>query len=76
MRTTGIRIHRWKGAAIQRRLEHGSRGIAIVGVVTRQLPVNTLRAGKYLACALAICKVWNLVMVLKLSVPKIYVLKW
>jgi hypothetical protein len=53
-----------KGAAIQRGLEHGSRGIAIVGVVTRQLLVKTLQAGKDLACALVICKVWKLVTVL------------
>jgi hypothetical protein len=31
----------WKGAAIQRRLEHASRGIATVGAVTRQLLVKT-----------------------------------
>jgi hypothetical protein len=30
-----------KGAAIQRGLEYGSRGIAIVGAVTRQLLVKT-----------------------------------
>jgi hypothetical protein len=35
-----------KGAAVQRGLEQGSREIAIVGAVTRQLPVKTLRAGK------------------------------
>jgi hypothetical protein len=34
------------GAAIQRRLEHGSRGIATVGAITRQLPVKILRTGK------------------------------
>jgi hypothetical protein len=38
--------------SIQRGLEHGSRGIAIVGSVTRQL-----RAGKDLACVTMICKV-------------------
>jgi hypothetical protein len=36
----------WKGTGIQRGLEHGSRGIAIVGAVTRQLPVKTLQARK------------------------------
>jgi hypothetical protein len=36
----------WKGAAVQRGLEHGSRGIAIVGAVTKQLLVETLRARK------------------------------
>jgi hypothetical protein len=47
----------WKGAAILRGLEYGSRGIAIVGTVTRQLLVKTLRAAKDLVCALVICKV-------------------
>jgi hypothetical protein len=37
-------------------------GIATVGAVTRQLLVETLRAGKGLACAQAICKVWKLAM--------------
>jgi hypothetical protein len=36
----------WKGAAIEREHEHGSRGMAIVGAVTRQLLVKTLQAGK------------------------------
>jgi hypothetical protein len=35
-----------KEAAIQKRLEHGSRGIAIVGAVTSQPLVKILRAGK------------------------------
>jgi hypothetical protein len=48
-------------AAIQRGLKHGSRGIAIVGAITRQLLVKTLWARKDLACALVICKVWKLV---------------
>jgi hypothetical protein len=52
----------WKGAAIQRGLEHGSRGIAIVGAVKRQLLVKTLQAGKHLGCVLVICKAWILVM--------------
>jgi hypothetical protein len=37
---------RWKGAAIQRGLEHRSRGTAIAGTVTMQLLVKTLQAGK------------------------------
>jgi hypothetical protein len=41
-----------KEAAIQRGLEHGSRGIATVGAVARQLPVKTMWAGKYLVCDL------------------------
>jgi hypothetical protein len=35
-----------KGPAVPRGLEYGSRGITIVGVVTRQLLVKTLQAGK------------------------------
>jgi hypothetical protein len=35
-----------KGTAIQRGLKDGSRGIAIVAAVTRQLLVKTLRTGK------------------------------
>jgi hypothetical protein len=45
-RTTVVRIQSWKRAAIQRRLEHGRRGIAIVVTVTGQLQVKTLLAGK------------------------------
>jgi hypothetical protein len=45
--------------ALQRELELGSRGIAIVGAVTRQLLVKTLGAGKDLASALVICKIWR-----------------
>jgi hypothetical protein len=44
----------WKGAEIRRGPEHGSRGIAIVGAITRQILVKTLWAGKDLACALVI----------------------
>jgi hypothetical protein len=29
-RTIEARVHSWKGAAVQRELEHGSRGIVIV----------------------------------------------
>jgi hypothetical protein len=43
-----------KGAAIQRIFERG-----VVGAVTRQLLVKTLRA-----CALVNCKVWKLAMAL------------
>jgi hypothetical protein len=50
----------WKGAAIQRRLERGSRGT--VGAVTRQLLMKTLQARKDLADALVICKLWKLAM--------------
>jgi hypothetical protein len=59
-RTTGARRNSWKRAAIQRGTEHGSRGIAIVGAVTRQLLVKTLRDGKDLAYTLMICEVWKL----------------
>jgi hypothetical protein len=52
-------MHSWKGAAIQRELEHGNRGIATVGAVTRQLLVKTLQS-----CALVICKVWRSAMAL------------
>jgi hypothetical protein len=48
------------GAAIQRGHEHGSRRIAIVGVITRQLRVKSLKAEKDLVCALVVCKVWKL----------------
>jgi hypothetical protein len=41
-------------AAIQRGFQHGSRKTAIVGAVTRQLLVKTLRAAKDLACALVV----------------------
>jgi hypothetical protein len=54
----------WKGASIQRGLERGSTGIAIVGAVTRQLLVKTLRAGKDLACITANCKLWKSAMAL------------
>jgi hypothetical protein len=40
----------WKEDAIQRGLEHGSREITIVGVITRQLLGRTLQAGKDLVC--------------------------
>jgi hypothetical protein len=36
----------------------------LLEAVTRQLLVKTLRAGKDLACALVICKMWKLVMAL------------
>jgi hypothetical protein len=42
------KIHSWKGAAVQRGLEHGNREITIVGAITRQLLVKTLQAGKRL----------------------------
>jgi hypothetical protein len=58
----------WMGAAVQTKLEHGSRQIAIVGAVTRQLLVKTLQNGKELGCALVICKVWRSAMALQLSV--------
>jgi hypothetical protein len=58
-RPTEKRILNWKGAAIQREPEHGNRGIAIVGAVTRQLLMKTLQS-----YALVICKVWRSVMVL------------
>jgi hypothetical protein len=45
-------------------LEPGSRGIVIIKAVTRKHLVRTLRAGKYLACALVNCKVWKLAMAL------------
>jgi hypothetical protein len=40
---------RWKGASVQRGLQHGSGGLIIVGAVTKQLLVKTLQAGKDLA---------------------------
>jgi hypothetical protein len=64
IRRTTARIQRWKGAAIHREHEQRSRGIAIAGTVTRQLPVKTLQAGKDLAWAPVNCKVWKLVMAL------------
>jgi hypothetical protein len=54
----------WKRATIQRGLEHGSGGIVIVEAVTKQLLVKALQAGKDLACALVICKVWRSAMAL------------
>jgi hypothetical protein len=47
-RTTGAGIGSWKGAAVQRGLEHRSRGIAIVRARTRQLLAKTLPSGKNL----------------------------
>jgi hypothetical protein len=44
--TVGNGEFTWKGAAMQRGLEHGSRGIAIGRAVARQLLLKTLRAGK------------------------------
>jgi hypothetical protein len=57
-------LFNWKGATIQKGIGHGKRGIATVGAITRQLLVKTLQAGKDLACALEICKVWKLAMAL------------
>jgi hypothetical protein len=39
----------WKGAAVEKGLEPGDRGIAIVKAITRQLLVKPLQAGKDLA---------------------------
>jgi hypothetical protein len=47
----------WKGAAIQRGFELGSRGIAIVRAITRQPLVKILWTGKDVACVTVICKV-------------------
>jgi hypothetical protein len=44
--------------------------------VTKKRLVKTLQAGKYLACALVICKVWRLAIALYLSLVMIRVLKW
>jgi hypothetical protein len=41
-RKTGTRMNSWKGATVQRGLEHESRKVSIVGAVTRQLLVRTL----------------------------------
>jgi hypothetical protein len=62
--TADARIRSWKGVTILRGLESGSRGIAIVGTVIRQLLVKRLLAGKDLARAVVICKVWKLAMAL------------
>jgi hypothetical protein len=51
------RVLSWKGAAIQRGLEPGSRGLTIVVAVTRQLLVKALQSGKDPVCAVVICKV-------------------
>jgi hypothetical protein len=62
-RTNGVKIQAvGRGATIYRELKHGSRGIAIVGAITRQLLVNTLQAGKDFTRALVICKAWSSVM--------------
>jgi hypothetical protein len=60
----------WKWAAIHRGIEHG---IAIVGAVTRKLPVKKLRAGKDLACALVVCKMCKWAMALELCVITGYI---
>jgi hypothetical protein len=54
----------WKGAAVQKGLQHGSRGIAIVKAVIRKRLANILQAGKDLACAAVIFKVWKTATVL------------
>jgi hypothetical protein len=54
----------FKGSAVQIGLEHRSRGIAIVKAVTRKRLVKTLHAGKHLAYAVVICKVWNSAIIL------------
>jgi hypothetical protein len=41
----------WKGAAIQRGLEHGSRGIGIVEAITRQLLAKTQRTEDFMCAA-------------------------
>jgi hypothetical protein len=53
-----------KGAAVQRGLEHRSRGKPLLEAVIRRGLVKTLQAGKYLAYAGVICKVWKSAMVL------------
>jgi hypothetical protein len=62
----------WMGATIQRGPEHRSRGIAIVGAVTRQLLVKTLQAGRDLACGVVNCKVWRLAMASPLVWATVY----
>jgi hypothetical protein len=62
-RTTGVRT-RQLGAAIHREFEPGSRGIAIVTSRYQATTGEDMQAGKYLACALVICKVWKLAMTL------------
>jgi hypothetical protein len=39
----------WKGAAVQRGLEHGGRGIATVGAFARQLQGASERMGGFQA---------------------------
>jgi hypothetical protein len=50
--------------AFREDFESGSRKIAIVGAVTRQLLMKMCRLEGDLACALIICKVRKLAMVL------------
>jgi hypothetical protein len=57
-------VRQLEGSRHSQELEHGSRGITIVEAVTGKQLVNILQAGKYLARAVVICKVWKPVIVL------------
>jgi hypothetical protein len=54
----------WKVAANQTGLERGSCRISTVKAFTRERLVKARQAGKDLACAVVICELWNLAMVL------------
>jgi hypothetical protein len=54
----------WKGAAIQKGLERGSRRTSTVKAVTRERLVKTQQAGNGKAGAVLICKVWRLAVAL------------
>jgi hypothetical protein len=49
----------WKGADLQRGLEHVSRGIAIIRSRYQETSSEDTESWKNLECAVAICKLWN-----------------
>jgi hypothetical protein len=68
------RIDSWKGVAIQRGLEPGSRRITIVR--SRYQAVTCENTGGWKRVKRVVCEVWMLVMALQLSVFISCVLKW
>jgi hypothetical protein len=75
-RTTEARKFSWNGAAVQRGSESESRGLVIVRSRNQATTSEDTAGWKDLACALEICEVWKLTLVLWLSVITSCVLKW
>jgi hypothetical protein len=72
-RTTEVRRGSWKEAAIQRGLDDGNRGTAIVRRHYQEMSSEDTADLERIS---VICKVWKSVMALKLSVIMSCVLKW